>query len=238
MCLLLIPLRISAESRYKLVIDDREDLLTDSEEKMLQVKMDEIREFGNVGFVTVAQYADTGSYARGLYRELFGTESGFLFIIDMGRRNIWIYSDGAIYRVINKSYANTITDNVYRYASKGDYYSCAYNVYDQALTLLRGGKISQPMKYISNALIGIVMALLANFVYLTIERSEETVSPEKMAAAMTSGVIVSVVSKKMVKSRKTRHVESSGGGGGGYSGGGGGGGGGGGSSGGGGGHSF
>ena len=159
-------------------------------------------------------------------------------MIDMGRRNIWIYCDGAIYRIINKSYANTITDNVYRYASKAEYYDCALNAYDQALTLLEGGRISQPMKYISNVLIAMVMALLINFVFLIIQRHEYSdTSLEAMAGAMTSTVAVSVMSKKLIKSHKSAHVSSSssgGGGGGGFSGGGGGGG----SSGGGGGHSF
>ncbi|MBR2788121.1 MAG: TPM domain-containing protein [Erysipelotrichaceae bacterium] len=237
-CLLLAPLRISAASSYRLVIDDREDLLTASEENMLQIKMERIRQYGNVGFVTVSQFSSTDTYTKNLYRDLFGRESGMLFVIDMGRRNIWIFCDGAIYRIINKSYANTITDNVYRYASKGQYYDCAYNVFDQAEILLEGGRISQPMKYISNALIALVLAILGNFIFLVIQRGESIANPDTIAKAMSSGVAVGIVSKVMTKSKKSRHVESSGGGGGGFSGGGGGGGGGGGSSGGGGGHSF
>lgn len=237
-CLLLAPLRISAASSYRLVIDDREDLLTASEENMLQIKMERIREYGNVGFVTVSQFSSTDTYTKNLYRDFFGRESGMLFVIDMGRRNIWIFCDGAIYRIINKSYANTITDNVYRYASKGQYYDCAYNVFDQAEILLEGGRISQPMKYISNALIALVLAILGNFIFLVIQRGESIANPDTIAKAMSSGVAVGIVSKVMTKSKKSRHVESSGGGGGGFSGGGGGGGGGGGSSGGGGGHSF
>ena len=236
--ILLIPTRISAAGDYRIVIDDQEDLLSSSEENSLRIKMEEIRKYGNVGFVTVSQYTSTDTYAKSKYRELFGTESGMLFVIDMGRRNIWIFCDGAIYRIINKSYANTITDNVYRYATKGDYYSCAYNVFDQAQTLLEGGRISQPMKYISNVLIALVIALLGNFIYLLIQRKESTDTADRMAKAMSTGISVGIVSKMMISSRRSRHVESSGGGGGGYSGGGGGGGGGGGSSGGGGGHSF
>ncbi|MBO7697561.1 MAG: TPM domain-containing protein [Erysipelotrichaceae bacterium] len=239
LCVLFTPFKISAEKNYRIVIEDNEDLLTATEESMLYSKMEYISEYGNVGFVTVSQYTSTDQYARNKYRELFGRESGMLFVIDMGRRNIWIYCDGAIYRIINKPYANTITDNVYRMASKQEYYRCAYEVFDEAQTLLEGGRISQPMKYISNVFIALVMALLANFIYLAIQRSEDGNNAEDMVKAMSTGVSVGIISKVMTSSRKTRHVESSGGsGGGGYSGGGGGGGGGGGSSGGGGGHSF
>ena len=240
LCMLLMPFRVSAANDYRIVIDDEEDLLSASEENMLCIKMEEIRKYGNVAFITVSQYTSTDSYAKSKYRELFGRESGMLFVIDMGRRNIWIFCDGAIYRVINKPYANTITDNVYRYASKGEYYDCAYHVFDQAQILLEGGVISQPMKYISNVLIALVLALLGNFIYLIIQRKESSANADMMAKAMSTGISVGIISKMLTSSRRSRHVESSGGGGG-YSGGGGGGfsgGGGGGSSGGGGGHSF
>lgn len=45
---------------------------------------------------------------------------GTVFAIDMDNRNIWIHSDGAVYQVVTKGYADTVTDNVYRYASRGD----------------------------------------------------------------------------------------------------------------------
>jgi len=236
---------LKADSDYQIYFDDSEDLLSDQEEKMLKEEMKRITEYGNVGFVSVSQYQDTGTYAKRLYRELFGSESGFLFVIDMGRRNIWIYCNGAIYRVINKPYANTITDNVYRYASRGEYYECASHVYEQALILLEGGRISQPMKYISNLLIALVSALLINFYVLILGRKKDILNPvNNPQASMTSAVGVNIMGMDLIRSRRTRHVESSGGGGGSYSsvGGGGGfsggGGGGGGSSGGGGGHSF
>ncbi len=239
------PKDLKADSGYQIYFDDSEDLLTDQEEKMLKEEMKKITEYGNVGFVSVSQYQDTGTYAKRLYKQLFGSESGFLFVIDMGRRNIWIYCNGAIYRVINKPYANTITDNVYRYASRGEYYNCAYRVYEQALILLEGGRISQPMKYISNLLIALVSALLINFYVLILGRKKDILNPvNNPQASMTSVVGVNIMGMDLIRSRRTRHVESSGGGGGGggYSGGGGGGGssggGGGGSSGGGGGHSF
>ena len=232
---------VYADGNYTVVIDDQEDLLSEREEQMLKIKMEEVAKYGNVAFVTVSQYGDTSSYAKQLYRSLFGKSSGFLFLIDMGRRNIWIFSDGAIYRVIDRAYANTITDNIYRYASRGEYYDCAYHAYDQALTLLKGGRIAQPMKYISNFLISCVVALLGNFLFLSMNRTEAFESRADVKPLLTEGpVSFSVLSKKRTKKKVTRHYESSGGGGhsgggGGFSGGGGGGGG---SSGGGGGHSF
>ena len=225
---------------YRVVIEDQEDLLSEAEEAKLKSEMEAINAYGHAAFVSVKQYGATDTYAKETYMSLFGNESGILFVIDMGQRNIWIMCNGEVYRTINKAYANTITDNIYTYASEGDYYRCASEAYAQALTLLQGGKIAQPMKHISNALIALVGALLINFFFLLSQRKKETVDPSAAAAAMTTGVVVRILEKKLTRTRKSRHYESSGGGssgggGGGYSGGGGGGGG---FSGGGGGHSF
>ena len=239
-CVLLLCVGINTTVRAEgqIIIEDEEDLLSDAEEKALLEHMEPISEYGGVAFVTVSQYGDTSVYAKNQYREYFGKSSGFLFLIDMGRRNIWIFSDGTIYRTINKAYANTITDNVYRYATRGEYYECAANVYDQARILLEGGHIAQPMKHVSNALIAVVCALLLNFGLLLMQRREKDVSFKEIAAAMTTATAITIMSKRKTKTKRHIHSESSGGSGGGYSGGGGGGGGGGGSSGGGGGHSF
>lgn len=155
---------VNAATSYRAIIEDDAQLLNDEEEQELAALLQEITSYGNVAFKTI-DYNDRGteSYARKYYQEQFGTASGTLFLIDMDNRNIWIHSDGAVYKVITKSYADTITDNVYRYASDGNYYDCAAHTYDQILTLLKGQKIAQPMKYISNGLLAVILALLLNY---------------------------------------------------------------------------
>ena len=152
------------ETSYRVLIVDDAQLLNDEEEQELAVLMQDITTYGNVAFKAIDDNdRSTESYARQYYEERFGTASGTLFLIDMDNRNIWIHSDGAVYKIITKSYADTITDNVYRYASDGDYYECAAHTYAQILTLLKGNKIAQPMKYISNGLLAVILALLLNY---------------------------------------------------------------------------
>lgn len=152
------------ETSYRVLLEDDALLLDDAEAQELTALMQEITAYGNAAFKTTDNNDwNTESYARQYYQEQFGTASGTLFLIDMDNRNIWIHSDGAVYKVITSSYANTITDNVYRYASDGDYYDCAAQAYAQILTLLKGHKIAQPMKYISNALLALILALLLNY---------------------------------------------------------------------------
>lgn len=163
------------DTSYKVCIEDEADLLTDEEEKLLGAQMEEITAYGNAAFVSLdSNYTSTESYAKEHYRQLFGSDSGTMFMIDMYNRNIWIHSNGSIYRTITNSYADTITDNVYTYASDQDYYGCASEAYTQIATLLAGRRIAQPMKYISNALLALIAALLINyFIVRTFSRSRK-----------------------------------------------------------------
>lgn len=152
------------ETGYEVIIEDDADLLSDEEEEALHSVMKEITLYGNAAFKTVSvNHSTTEMYIRDFYHEKFGNDSGTVFLIDMDNRNIWIHSDGAIYDRITADYADTITDNVYTYASNADYYRCGYKVFEQELTLLQGEKIAQPMKYISNAFLAVILALLLNY---------------------------------------------------------------------------
>ena len=81
---------------------------------------------------------------------------GTVFLIDMSQRYIYIFSDGNNYKMITRAKSETITDNVYKYAVKEQYYQCAEKAYNQMYTVLEGGKIAEPMKYISNTLLSLM----------------------------------------------------------------------------------
>ena len=152
------------DTGFEVIIKDEAELLSEAEELGLAKKMAEVTEYGHAAFVSVASnYTSAGSYAEDCYYGFFGYESGTLFLIDMDNREIYIYSDGDVYKRITKSYANTITDNIYTYASDAEYFTCAYKAFEQIVTLLEGNKIAQPMKYASNAFLALLLALLINY---------------------------------------------------------------------------
>ena len=163
----------------------------------------------------------------------------------MDNRQIYIQSGGRIYSTVTDAKAETITDNVYKLASRSKYYECASRVFDQIARILAGGLIPEPMKHLSNALLSIVLALLVVFIIANARTRIKNVTEAKVFDESAEKKFKLGEPKRLVVIRETkrRHTESSGGGGGGghYSGGGGGfsgGGGGGGFSSGGGGHGF
>ena len=229
---------VNAASDYQILIDDRADLLTDEEEAKLREVMAPINEYGHAGFVTVSENStSTASFSRAYYHEKFSTQSGTIFVIDMDNRMIYLFSDGSNYAYITDTKAESITDNVYRLASKEAYYDCAAQAFEQVFTVLNGGKIAEPMKHISNVLLALLISFLSNFLIVDFMSRQRPASDSALARAAVRSFSMSNVQTSFTGSTK-RYDPISSSDDSGSSGGGGGGGGGGGSSGGGGGHSF
>lgn len=175
------------DTGYNVIIEDEADLLTDSEERSLAEDMKAITQWGSVAFLSIDYNSSTTErYIQSYYNNTFGSSSATVFLIDMDNRNIYIYSNGKIYRTITKAYANTITDNVYTYATDGKYYECASKAFSQIYTLLDGGRIAQPMKYISNAFIALILALIINYIIVSCTvRKKKTSEKELMSKIFT-----------------------------------------------------
>lgn len=243
-CLLFLVLCLKAEASdawytnpdtgFCVVVEDDAGLLTDRELDDLAALMERITLYGNVAFKTIDyNSSSTQHFAENYYKELFGRRSGTMFLIDMDNRNIWIWSNGDIYDVVTKSYADTITDNCYRYATRGNYYLCAEEAFTEITTLLNGYKIAQPMKYISNALLALILAFLINYTFVRFTAKGSSDRQILLDGTSQSFQLTNARAEFVVTTVERIESDSSGGGGGGGGGGGSSGGGGGG-----GGHSF
>ncbi len=225
--LLLLPLPAFAdeagESEYRVVIRDEADLLTDLEEKYLSTYMEKVLPYGNAAFVSVdVNPSSTERLAEQLFLEYFGDTSGALLIIDMDNRYIQLIADGTVYRTVTKARCSEITDNIYAYASKGEYLLCATKAFEQVTRLLEGQRIAAPFRYVTNAFLAICLALLGNFALVSLQRRKK-VSPENalkvpvavnVASSAVKAGAVAAVALTMLNQRRTKHVESSGSGGG------------------------
>lgn len=170
-------------TQYQVVLEDEADLLSVTEEKAIFELMQSLTEYGHVAFKSVdSNPSSTESFAESFYHNVFGTDSGTIFVIDMDNRYLYIFSDGSMYRTITKSVANIITDNVYSYASDEDYYTCVYETFSQIQTKMEGGRIAQPMKYASNAFLAILLALLINYFLVKITSKARKASSNELLA--------------------------------------------------------
>lgn len=223
------------ENGYSMVIEDDANLLTAEEIEKLKDKMQPLTKYGHIAFKSISNNSMSApTYASQYYHNKFGTASGTLFLIDMYNRKIYIFSDGANYNIITNGKAEIITDNIYTYASREEYYDCAYYAYDQIGTLLEGGKILEPMRYISNIVVSIVVAFFSTFIFVIQHTKIKKASANKVLNNCNINVAASNIHGQKTGTHREYSPQSSSSGG--SSGGGGGGGGG--SSGGGGGHSF
>ncbi|MBQ2317839.1 MAG: TPM domain-containing protein [Lachnospiraceae bacterium] len=100
-------------SSYEVWMEDDADLLDDNEEAQLREVMAPITAYGAVGLYSTndAGWQSTRDLAEDVLHEHSGYGSGVVFVIDMDNRQIYIYSDGDIFKILGNSKGDTITDN-------------------------------------------------------------------------------------------------------------------------------
>ena len=219
---------VSADSGYEIRITDTEDILSDKEEQQLLEIMKPVAEYGNVAFESYASRESGEDYCRKKYRDKgFFDRSGTVFLVNMYERYLWLYTGGEMEKTISARRAVSITDNVYRLASSGQYYACAAKVFDQEKTLLRGGFILQPMRLICCLAIAFALSLLAVYKLICKERGIKSMLPKRIISmsgeVALAGAAAVTVTKTVVNSDSGGGGSSHGGGGfsgGGFSGGG------------------
>lgn len=225
------PDRVSAEeiyinpqTGYRAVIEDEAALFGSGDMYYSQMteKMEELTQYGDVALLS-SSYAggSARSQAQNKRESLFGGNSSTVFLIDMGNREIYIYSYGKMLRTISPAKALIITDNIYRYATLGDYTECAFRAFEQEAVLLEGGRISEPMKYICSLLLAF---LFAGIIVYNRARKISAGSMVNVTELLThTDYTLGLADMRVTNISKTRVSNSSSSGGGGRSGGGGGG---------------
>ncbi len=151
-----------------LIIEDDADLLTEEEETELEHIMSPLTEYGRIVFKSINQNPeyDTETYARNYYYSHYGNENGTILLIDMQYRYVYIVSGGYNYTVITPRKAQIITDNIYKYLTNKEYFEGSKLSFEQIGTLLEGGKIYEPMRYISSALISLIASAFLVFFFI------------------------------------------------------------------------
>ncbi len=214
----------NGETGFTAALEDEAGLLKADELEPVKEQLRRITAWCNAGFLTSSS-GTTGYMEKARLwgnSELGGEYT--VFIIDIVKRRIAIYSTDGIYRTIDTGKANTVTDNVYHLAGREEYGACAEKALSQMADLLEGQAIAAPMQLVSNILLALAVAIVLAFLIVSSRKlTEQEISLPTVVSTTVAGLGTVVLSNKLT--RKIRHSSSGGGGGGGHGGGGGGGGG-------------
>lgn len=218
------------ETGHYAVICDQADLLSDEEEQKLTEYLDRITEYCSAVFLTSSQPHSESmhEYAKSMLEKIgktVGMKDGYnalIYVVDMNKRELLIYAGDSIKKVINTSVSNSITDNTYTLASKGDYYAVARETFTQLYQVLSGQGIAQPMKYITSALLAVFAGLGIGLILIRSKTKRRMADQKSILDALERSSFDPAVTADLISEKRVLHVERSGGGGG-FSGGGGGG---------------
>lgn len=224
------------ENGHVAVIVDSAHLLTDDEEIQLEEYLNPITAYCDAIFLTseASHSSSMHEFSKSMLEQIgrsVGMKDGYnavIYVIDMDQRQLTIYAGETTAKVITTAISNSITDNTYTYATKGDYFSAARETFIQIFQVLEGQTIAQPMRYITSALLALFIGFGISLIMVRIKTKRKKANADAIMRELEVNSFDPVVTSNLVSERTVVHVESSGGGGGGFSGGGGGGGGGGG----------
>ena len=210
------------DTGYTAYIDDEEDLLSSEEEENLRKQLIPLTEYGNVAFLSGRGEYSAESTIRNFYRAVFSGKSGLIFFIDMENREIRIESGGSFYKTITPAVANTITDNVYRFATAGEFNKTASLAFSQVEAKMEGRFLVAPMRWISNVFLALFLGLLFNFTFLLFSWKQKKASSHAVLTALHPNIKLEDKTVIMTRQHKMRVSSGSSGrsGGGGFSGGG------------------
>ena len=218
--LLVVPFMAEAAAS-NIFIGDNAELLSDQEEQELESYLSTLKADYKYVVITDASGEngdDADSRLAYYYDNTFSRyDDGIAFIIDMYSREIYIEAFGDIQGRIKDSDSYDITDNVYTYASRGDYYTCIRKAFKQADTLVNQGFILRPMRYIVSLLLAIVIGFLFAFYMAMLERSKSKYKDGTAQILMTGAAIAATAA--VYDTRKIRKSSDDGGHHGGHSGG-------------------
>ena len=215
------------ETGFQAVIDDPAGLLAAGEISGVLDAMVPVTAYANAGFVTHDAYGSgSGTVldkAKAWGNRRFGSGAAYtVFMIDMSTRRLGIFSSQRVYSLLTTAKANTITDNVYKYASREDYDGCAKEAFRQIAQVMKGEKLNEPMKNVSNIFLALICAILITYMLVAGRmRNEQATTIQTLTRAAGIGAATAVTGHVL---KKVVHHEHSSGGGGGFGGGGGGGG--------------
>ena len=199
----------NSDTGYTAYIDDEEDLLSSSEEENLLKQLVPLTQYGNVAFLSGRGEYSAAATIRDFYNEVFYGKSGLIFFIDMENREIRIQSGGAFYRTISSDVANSITDNVYVFASNGDYYRTATVAFSQVKAKMEGRFVATPMRWISNFFLAIFLGLLFNFTMLLLTWKQNRAGSKAVLGALRPNMILGNREVIMTNQTKVRLSSSS-----------------------------
>lgn len=229
--ILLLKTNVYAES-LDFSIDDDAGLYSDEEEQELTDTFKDIgRDIGNIYIKTTNETSgNTPADAHSYYASKYGYAEGTIFLIDMGNRQVYIYSTEKVHNTyMTTRKANAITDNVYRYLKAGNYYEGTYKALEQMGRAYNGESIESPMQKIMSILMGILLGFILTFyVAILTSMQKKKDSYDDRNSLIQNDLNCVGVNKIFVRTYKVESSSSSGGcssGDGGSSGGGGGGGG-------------
>ena len=162
---------VNNETGYKAWVYDQACLFSQTDAKTILDEAYKLTEYSEIYVVTIPAGGNphgktesaTKDYGDEFYIKYCNKDNSIMFIIDMHTRYIFVYRYGNVKDTLTQGKCDTITDNIYSYASDKNYLKCTTEGLDQIGKVLNGMHIAQPMKVVSNIFLASVFGFMVMY---------------------------------------------------------------------------
>ncbi|MBR6707221.1 MAG: TPM domain-containing protein [Clostridia bacterium] len=204
---------------YSVYIQDDADLMTDEEEQRLLGVMEGLLPRANVAFLSTRSGSGSTSQKALDYRDnilrLPRQIPLILLIIDMQNREIYLFSQGEVEKVVTRSNATAITEEAAVYLKKGNYYLGAEKAFDLTKDLFVTRTVSSPMRLAAALIAAPALGLLAAAMVMLrsshLHSAARVGTEPKGQGKLRITAEVQVLSEKRIRTTTERIPSSSGG---------------------------
>ena len=228
----------NAETGYTAILYDEADVLKESNESKILDRLRDITKYGNAVFYTAegsSQVSDSQAsrMAVNYYESHFGSRSDGVIVAEImftdgsGKCMLWVETFNGVHSKVSNSDCDSIADNaVSKHSGDGipaKYFGYADETLSQIMRRLEGQKIAQPMKWVTSALLALILGLLINFMVVAGFNRKKTPRQNEVLAGLVTQFNITdpqMVMTHTDRKYSPRSSSSSGGGGGGGGGGG------------------
>ena len=209
------------DTGYCAVILDYGDYLTDSEAKECLSAMKKITEYCNVLYVSDngnGNGSKAQNYAEKMLKDEFGSKKSAVCYVAYFDYD-YIYAQNEAYDTITSAKARSIADNIYELSEEDWSLSCK-EAFVEILATFEGKHIAEPMKYICNSLLALLVSLLVCYFIVDSNSKLKSATTIEMATGAVKNVRPGQLNVTLTDQTRVYSPRSSGSSGGGHGGGG------------------
>lgn len=206
------PVKATSNSNREHIVYDQAKLFSTDETAKINKTINKVS-YKTLVVTTKEDTDDMHAQAESFYEQIFGSKSlsGICLVINMKKRQVYLAAFGGAKDKLNSADNRDVTDNIYRYLSKGAYAEGTIAALNQCKDIIDGRFVSRPLRMIEALLLGILLGFLVMFGIAYVSRANFNQRsgqvPDNIEPNYSNALVAGEVNGSIINRHTTVHTE-------------------------------